>query len=93
MFSGTTEAFQTLLVFRRSLEDEDDGGEILSVTPAAAQPEPIQQSEDRDPPVRAQKDDDAPKSGNEDDDPVAFDEDEIDPLKTLVEDHRKTKSE
>jgi len=89
VFKGVTESFQTVLVFRRSLED-DDPSEIISMTPPApaviepvieAPKEPIKPE-----PLRAIEPDVAEKKQT-----LTFDEDNMDPLKNLVEDHRGTK--
>lgn len=92
MFKGRIETTQTVLVFRRSLES-DDQGEILSITPAAEPrlsasreepvPEPTEPATKE--PLRAVK-------ADEDVDLLAFDEGENDPLKNLVDNHRGSKS-
>ena len=113
MFKGAVETFQTVLIFRRSIEPEDQGG-IVSVTPArepqrvaeAEAPENAEKSniseiEDdlRDPPLRATDPDEALSYTRIDDTlraerrTLEFDEQDIDPLKTLVQDHRGKNSD
>lgn len=91
VFKGVTESFQTVLIFRRALEDEDEG-EIVAMTPPApvqAEPEPVIETPAphlRQEPTIARGPETPPERA-----PLSFDEDNVDPLKTLVEDHRGTK--
>jgi hypothetical protein len=86
VFKGVTESFQCVLVFRRSLEDEDQG-EIVSMTPPVQTiPDPVIEAPkepDKMEPLRTVE----PEAVAEKK-PLSFDEDNMDPLKNLVEDHR-----
>lgn len=94
MFKGLTETFQSVLIFRRSLED-DDQGEILSVIPPIAVREPeVTPPKEIEPPVSSK--DSTMKAVDEvveaEKKALTFDEGNIDPLKNLVEGHRGQKA-
>jgi len=95
IFKSLVESFQPVLIFRRPLEDENQG-EIVSMTPAPVaqvepqriepivetpEPEPATPSKSR----RGKAADDVIESEKAS---LRFDEDNIDPLKTLVDGHR-----
>ena len=89
MFKGVTETFQTVLIFRRLIEEKDQG-EITSFTPPIeAKPDPVVEApkERVEPtPLRAVEPEEKTERR-----PLSFDEDNMDPLKNLVEDHRGPK--
>lgn len=93
MFKGVTETFQCVLVFRRSLEVEDEDS-IVSMTLTEAQNggrvEPIVEAPEpaRPEPVKAKTVEQVEDLREPVEAEVNFDEDNIDPLKTLVEGHR-----
>ena len=86
MFKAPVELNQTVLVFRRSLDTPEQNDAILSMSPAephpAAQPLVAQRREDLPEPVAEIQE--VAKANQ-----VTFDGDNIDPLKNLVEGHRK----
>ena len=86
MFKAPVELNQTVLVFRRSLDVPEHNDAILSMSPA--EPNPASQ------PLLAQRREDLPEPVAEIEDTVqgkqvTFDGENIDPLKNLVEGHRK----
>jgi len=101
MFKGSSETTQCVLVFRRALEEED-AGEIVSMTQAAPQekvepkpapPPPVQERLEpvMEPPKQASRMVDQDTISESQPNAISFDENNVDPLKNLVEDHRGPK--